>query len=95
MPLIVAPLHRWRTELAQNTGMSPNTINRMISAVKKLMREAANQGYIDHETALSFESVQGVKISALKERTKTTARTKITPAADESISPSHLEPIRW
>ena len=79
-------LARWRTELAQNTGMSPNTINRMISAVKKLMKEAANQGYIEHETALSFESVQGVKISALKERTKTTARTKITPQQMKALT---------
>jgi site-specific recombinase XerD len=79
-------LARWRTELAQNTGMSPNTINRMISAVKKLMSEASEQGYISHETALSFESVKGVKISALKERTKTTARTKITPAQMKALT---------
>lgn len=79
-------LARWRTELSLNTTKSPNTINRMISAVKRLMSEAANQGYIAHETALEFEHVQGVKIAALKERTKTTARTKITPAQMKALT---------
>jgi len=72
-------LARWRTHLAQETEMSPNTINRMLSAVKRLMKEAANQGYTTQETALGFERVEGVKISALKERTKTTARTRVSP----------------
>lgn len=77
--LYATTLRQWRNELSKNTGMSPNTINRMISAVKRLMREAANLGHIPHETALEFEHVEGVKVSALKERTKTTARTKISP----------------
>lgn len=69
-----ATLARWRAYLSSNTDMSPNTINRMISAVKRLMKEAAIQGYIGHETALDFKHVEGVRVSALKERTKTTAR---------------------
>jgi integrase/recombinase XerD len=72
-------LARWRTVLAGDTGMSPNTINRMLSAVKRLMREAANQGYTTHETAKAFEVVDGVKVAALKDRTKQTARTRISP----------------
>ena len=73
-------LARWRTTLAQETEKSPNTINRMISAVKRLMHEAAIQGYISHETAGEFSQISGVKTAALKERTKQNARVRIAPA---------------
>src|SRR6266705_319096 len=55
-------LARWRAYLANNTTMSPNTINRMLSAVKRLMKEAASQDYISHEIAESFKHVDGVKV---------------------------------
>lgn len=74
-----ATLARWRAHLAQETDKSPNTINRMISAVKRLMREAAAQGYIDHATAASFDQVSGVKTAALKHRIKANARVRIEP----------------
>ena len=70
---------RWRTELASDPGMSPNTINRMLSAVKRLMREAAAQGYISHEIAESFRHVDGVKVAALKDRLRKTNKIKIEP----------------
>lgn len=72
-------LARWRTHLAQATEMSPNTINRMLSAVKRLMQEAAVQGYIAHELAAAFAEVSGVKAAALKERIKSNARVRIEP----------------
>jgi integrase/recombinase XerD len=72
-------LARWRTHLAQDTEMSPNTINRMLSAVKRIVREAAEQKYTTHENATAFERVSGVMVRALRERVKTTARTKIEP----------------
>ncbi len=74
-----ALLARWRTYLAQESDKSPNTINRMISAVKRLMHEAAVQGYISAENAAAFAQITGVKIVALKERIKPNARTKIEP----------------
>lgn len=70
---------RWRAELATNTAYSPNTINRMISAVKRVVKEAAAQGYITHETASAFGQVAGVKPSAMRERTRPNNRTRITP----------------
>jgi integrase len=76
-----ATLARWRTHLAQETDMSPNTINRMISAVKRLMREAAVQGYLPAATAASFDNVAGVKTAALKDRIKQNARVRIEPVA--------------
>ena len=72
-------LAQWRAHLANSTTCSPNTINRMISAVKRLVKEAAVQGYATHETAAAFEQVQGVKVKALKERQKANARTLISP----------------
>jgi integrase len=75
-----ATLARWRAVLAADTALSPNTINRMLSAVKRLIKEGAVQGYVSHETAKAFADVAGVKAAALKERTKRTARTRISPA---------------
>jgi integrase/recombinase XerD len=75
-----ATLARWRAHLAQATGKSPNTINRMLSAVKRIMREAAIQGFLSHETATAFEQVTGVKLAALKDRIKANARVRIEPA---------------
>jgi integrase/recombinase XerD len=76
-----ATLARWRTHLAQETTMSPNTINRMLSAVKRLMREAAVQGYVAHEIAAAFDAITGVKTAALKDRIKGNARVRIEPVA--------------
>ena len=75
-----ATLARWRAHLAQVTKKSPNTINRMLSAVKRIMREAAAQGYLSHQTAAAFEQIRGVKVAALKDRIKGNARVRIEPA---------------
>ncbi len=78
-------LARWRTHLAQETDKSPNTINRMLSAVKRLMREAAAQGYVNSEVALHFDQVAGVKIAAMKNRIKGNARVRIEPTDMRSV----------
>ncbi len=72
-------LARWRTHLAQETEKSPNTINRMLAAVKRLIREAATQGYVAGDVALAFDRIEGVKVKALKGRTKSNSRTRISP----------------
>lgn len=78
-------LARWRTTLAQDTNMSPNTINRMLSAVKRIMREAAAQGYMSHEIAAAFDQVAGVKVAAMKDRIKTNARVRIEPTEMRTV----------
>ena len=80
-----ATLARWRTHLAQATDKSPNTINRMLSAVKRIMREAAAQGYVNSELAAAFEQVTGVKVAALKDRIKGNARVRIEPAEMRTV----------
>lgn len=71
-------LARWRTHLAEDTRLSPYTINRRLAAVKRLLQEAAVQGYVDLAAAEAFRRVAGVQTKALKDRIKTTARTRIT-----------------
>lgn len=79
-------LARWRTHLAQATTFSPNTINRMLAATKRLMKEAAEQGYITHERAEAFGHVKGVKVGALKTRVKVNTRTRIEPEGMRAIT---------
>jgi integrase len=73
-------LARWRAHLAANTAYSPKTINRMLAAVKRLMKEAGQQGYIASDIAAAFQDVPGVREVALKDRLKKNARTKLSPA---------------
>lgn len=72
-------LARWRTALSSE-ALSPNSINRMLSSVRAVMKSAAEQGYIQSEVAQRFDSVRGVKVAAMKDKLKDHARTKITPA---------------
>lgn len=80
-----ATFARYRAHLANNTELSPNTINRMLSAVKRLMAEGAKQGYLSHETAEQFKRIDGVKVKALRDRKRKHSRTRITPAQMRAI----------
>ena len=77
--LTPASLARWRTHLAQDTRLSPHTINRRLAAVKRLVQEAAAHGALDDATAAAFHRLAGVQVKALRDRLKATARTRITP----------------
>lgn len=79
--LNVQSLMAWRDDLALNSTLSPNTINRMLSAVKRLVKQAAEKEMIDEHTALRLKNMKGVKVNALKERLKHSARTRIEPDA--------------
>lgn len=73
-----ATLAQWRTVLSK-TDKSPNTINRMLSSVRAVIKAASEQGYINSEIANKFENVKGVKVGALRQNLKQDARTKISP----------------
>jgi integrase/recombinase XerD len=73
-------LRRWRTHLVEDTTLSPHTINRMLAAVKRVLKEAVVQGIIAREGAGACAEVEGVSVVALRQRLKTTARVRITPA---------------
>lgn len=72
-----ATLARWRTELASG-DKSPNTVNRMLSSVRAVIKAAEAQGYVRAGLGEAFESVRGVKVAALREKLKADARTRIT-----------------
>lgn len=72
-------LARWRTNLVHTTTMSPNTINRMLTAVKRLMDAAAEQKYISYELSEAFQRVKGVKVGAMKDRMRIRNRVRIEP----------------
>lgn len=72
-------LARWRVHLATNTKHSPNTINRMLSSVRTIIRSAEEQGYVPNGTWQGFQQIRGIKTEALKQRTKPNARTRIEP----------------
>ena len=73
-------LRRWRTCLVQDTTMSPQTINRMLAAVKRVVKEGLVHGLVAREVAEAFAQVEGVSVVALRHRLKAHARVCITPA---------------
>jgi integrase/recombinase XerD len=79
-PLAAASLAQWRAHLAGETAYSPHSLNRMIAACKRIVKEAAAQGLIAADVALPFAGVRGVKPNALRDRLKPNARTRISPA---------------
>src|SRR5262245_240139 len=56
---------------------SVNSINQRLAAIRGVMAEAAQQGYVSHETAEAFRHVKGLKAAANKERRNAHARTRI------------------
>ena len=72
-------LAQFRTALVNGTAHSPRTINRMLAAVRSVMRSAAEQNYISQSAADAFRAVKGVKVKAMRGRTKANARTRISP----------------
>ena len=61
-------LRRWRTYLVEDTTLSPHTINRMLAAVKRVLKEAVVQGIIALEGAGACAEVEGVSVAALRHR---------------------------
>lgn len=78
-------LIEWRTYMAAHTTLSPNTINRMLSAVKKLMSYAADMRLIDPNEGMHFKLIKGVKPLPMKQRLRKNNRTKITREQMEDL----------
>lgn len=70
-------LIQWRDMMVTETKLSPNSINRHLSAVKRVVKEAATKKYVSLEVAALFKAVDGVKVKALKDRKKVNARVRI------------------
>lgn len=89
--VVPSTLARWRQALFEEgydggrRQYSVNAINQRLAAVRSLMAEAAQQGYIAHETAEAFKYVKSLSQVANKDRRKAHARTAITKAQMQSI----------
>ena len=85
---------QWRTDLVERVylvpdkeipgemvekQLSPNTINRMLAAVRHMMMEAEEKRLVPTGTFEQFNRVRGVSIKGLKDRLKPNARVRITP----------------
>lgn len=89
-----ATLARWRQSLYEDgytlkdgtvKAYSVAAINQRLAAIRGVMAEAAQQGYITHEIAEQFKQVKGLKLIANKERRKAQARTAISKADMQRI----------
>jgi len=49
-----------------NAGLAPSTVNQRLSAVRRLVREAADNGAIDEADAQAIAKVQGVKSAGVR-----------------------------
>lgn len=76
-PLHPQTLALWRDALVIAGNMSPNTINRMLSAVKRVVKEASIRNMIDPGLRVQFNDIPGVKLKAMKDKLKKNARTRI------------------
>ena len=72
--------------------LSPNTINRMLAAVRHMLMEAEEKKLIPTGTFEQFNRVRGVSVKGLKDRLKPNARVRVTPrrCASSPISPAML-----
>jgi site-specific recombinase XerD len=75
--LEASSLARWRVHMAQDARLAASTINRRLAAVKRVVQEAAAQGYLAASTAEAFRRVRGVPSTVLTDRLRVRAR--ITP----------------
>lgn len=72
-------LVEWRDTLNSAGKMSPHTINRMLSSVRRIVKELAKRNIIDEDISIRFDRVDGVEVKRNKHKLKTNARTPITP----------------
>jgi integrase/recombinase XerD len=85
---------QWRTDLVERVylvpdkenpseliekQLSPNTINRMLAAVRHMMMEAEEKRLVPTGIFEQFNRVRGVSVKGLKDRLKQNARVRITP----------------
>ncbi len=94
LALLPSTLARWLTSLSDKdtvspeTGRhySPNTINRMGTAVRRIMKEAGAQGFIAPERVHGFGEVEGASRRALKDRLRPHNRVRISQEQMRTIT---------
>ena len=64
-PLSKALVQRYKVKL-QGDGLAPSTVNLRLSAIRKLAREAADNGLIDPLLANGIKAVKGIKSAGVR-----------------------------
>ncbi len=78
-------LRTWRAHMVDHTQLSPNTINRRLAAVKRVIRATSILGEIPIETAHAFAMVEPVKVSLLRSRLRDDIRIPLEPEQVKTI----------
>ena len=65
-PLFKATVNTYKTEVLEESGLSPSTINQRMSAIRKLAEEAADNGLLSQEQANGISRIKGVKTSGVR-----------------------------
>lgn len=63
--LTKAVVQRYKTILVE-AGLAPSTVNQRISAIRKLVQEASDNGFLDQTIANGIAHVKGVKSAGLR-----------------------------
>ncbi len=90
--LDAATLARWRAHLAANTTLSPHTINRMLAAVKRLIKEAAIQGQLDQDTAKAFAQIGGASVVGVAGHIREDTQPLDSSGTRERVNPHKVYP---
>ncbi len=72
-------LRAWRADMADHTALSPNTINRRLAAVKRVVRSTALLGDMTMDVAYGFSLVESVQVSPLRARLRSDIRIPLQP----------------
>ncbi len=78
-PLDPQSLRGWRTEMVDHTRLSPNTINRRLAAIKRVVRATAMLGELPMDVAHGFVLIEPVQVSPLRARLRDDIRIPRTP----------------
>jgi integrase/recombinase XerD len=78
-PGVPQSLRAWRVEMADHTRLSPNTINRRLAAVKRVIRTTALLGDLLMDIAHGFSLVEPVQVAPLRARLRADRRTPLEP----------------
>jgi len=65
--------------MVDHTRLSPNTVNRRLSAIRRMVQASAAIDQFDHAEAYKFALVEPVKRSALRHRLRPHARVRLSP----------------
>lgn len=78
-PLDADSLRSWRNHMIETSELSPNTINRRLSAIKRLTKASAILKQLPADVAHEFSLVENVQHASLRHRLRSDARIKIEP----------------